>query len=704
MKIIKTVMGITLAALFLCSTTTSGLATIQDQFPIGIFWPPSPLNTTSASYQEIADMNANFVLMGNGNDNFTENDTALGLAAAKGLKVFVDDSRMIWNRTHISQSTTGNGKYVFNTSSLGQTITTPQGTGWGLNKVKMYIDKTNWASGISLTLSVYNSPAKTTLIGSDTITGPVDTYYPEFDISKSVSSNTSYYLELTSNSSTAVGWVVCSSLNSYNGGMAYENGIAKSGYDFWFDIEFAQRMYNDSSQPTNSDIDDAVNHYKNNSALMGYNIIDEPQAKAYTRLQSTIDRIKLNDSSKLTYVNLFPSYADGSQLGFGDPNGGWVTPTNSFGQTFKTNSVTTNISTIQMYIDKNTWGSNEPLTLKLWSSPAKTTLIAQNTLYGSNTYYPVFTLNANVSANTAYYFELTHGGGGDNSVGWVIRSSDGVDWMPYGTAYINGNSYNADLWFTINQNITAFSYEDYVYKWASLKPDFLMYDHYPFIENNQFRSSYYSDLEIIRKQSVAQSIPFWTYIQSCGITGFMRTPTVAEMRYQIYTSLAYGAKGYSYFLYSTPDGDGFHDGIILPNGSKNSILYNGATEINAEVLKLGPTLNSLTSMGVYHTGSIPASTTALPSNFFWKPTDENQPVIIGYFQNSSGRKYIFAVNRDFENSRTISFSIPTKPANVNEISKTTGSEVNTNYNSSTGILSSSFAAGEGRLYILPSGY
>jgi hypothetical protein len=675
-----------------------------DPFPIGIFWPPSPEDTSYSTYQDIADMNATFVLMGNGNNNFTENDGALTYAASNGLKVIVDDERLVWNTIQVEQKSTGHGKYVSNSNSLGQTVISPWGTGWGLNKVKIYIDKNYWPSNVSLTLSVYDSPSKTTLIGSDTITGPVDTYYPEFAIHKAVSQHTTYYLELTSDNPTSVGWVVTSLTDTYTDGMAYENGVAQLGYDFWFDVEFAQRMYNDSSQPSNSDIDDVVNHYKNNSALYGYNIFDEPGANTYSRIQATIDRIRSTDSNNITYVNLFPSYAATSQLGLDNVNGGPVTPSSPFGQTFKTNSVTTTISTIQLYIDKTTWGTNEPLTLKLWDSSDKTSLIAQDTMNGSSTNYPIFNLDTSVSANTSYYFELTHNGGGDNTVGWVIRSSDGVDWVPYGTAYINGGSIDADLWFTINQNITALTFEDYVYKWASLKPDFLMYDHYPFLENNQFSTTYYSDMEIIRRQALAQSVPFWTYIQSCGITGFMRAPNTAEMRYHVYTSLAYGAKGYSYFLYSTPSGDGFHSGIILADGTKNTALYNGATSINGEVKKLGPVLKELTSIDVYHTGTLPASTTQLPTNFYWQVTNSNDPVIVGSFQDSNGRKYIMVVNRDFSNSRMISFTLSSKPSNVTEVSKSTGLEVNTNYNSSTGVLSSNFEAGEGRLYALPISY
>jgi len=421
-------------------------------------------------------------------------------------------------------------------------------------------------------------------------------------------------------------------------------------------------------------------------------------------LFDTVERFRYNTPSKSGFVNIFPDYV-ASPI-FGSADGNYVTSTSSLGQSFTTNSVTTAISTMQLYIDRNSWGTGETLTLKIWNSPSKTTLIAQSSLTSqpaSN--YPQFTLNASVSANTAYFWELTHNGGGDNAIGWVINSG-GNDWERSGNAYINGTSYpNSDFWFTINQNLTCGSYEDYVYRWAKMRPDFLMYDYYPWlITANSIRSSYYSNMEIIRNQSLKAQIPFWTYIQSSGDTGYLRVPNASEMRYQIYTSLAYGCKGYSYFLYWTPSGSSINNGLILSDGTVNTPVYNAARDINAEVLNLGATLNTLTSQNIYHTGALPSGTTELPSSFFFKPSDTSLPVVIGYFTNSSGRKFIMAVNRDIANSRTISFNLYPKPSSMTEISKTTGSEISTNYNSSTGIISGSFAPGEGKLFALPAGY
>jgi len=693
----------TALAAFVLTTGVSPVHAVTpsvDPFPIGIFWSPDAENTTSTKYQEIKDMNATYVLLSNGIYGYELTDAALTQCAAAGLKCVIQDNRLGSHKFYVEQTIGNDGKFVSNSNSLGQTFTTPADPDTALDTVQLNIDKTQWTAGRTLTLSLYDSPSKTSLIGRASITGPVSDNYPIFGLYKWLSPNTSYYMELTSNDSANIGWVVGSTTDVYSGGTAYQGGLPISNYDFWFKLHYGQKMYSGGAEPSVADIQEIANHYKTNSAFLGYNLMDEPSAEAMTGLQRTAELFKQEDPNHLTYVNLLPTYA--GNLGFGGQTGVFVNPAQSVGQSFKTNSTTTSISTIQLYMEKSQWGTNEPLTLKLWNSPAKTTLIAQQTLSGASTNYPQFTLNASVSPSTTYYWELTHEGGGDNSVGWVVKSTNGTKWEKDGTAYLAGSPTDGDFWFTLNQNLTAFSYEDYVYRWASKDPDFMMYDHYPFGVSGGISTDYYSNMEIIRRQSLAASIDFWTYIQSVGITGALKAPTEGEMRYQVYTSLAYGAKGINYFTYETPSGQGeaFHDGILLPDGTKNA-SYTYAQTINAEVLKLGPKLLSLTSRAVYHTGTLPGGTTALPSSFFLQPSNPSDPLVIGYSTDTDGRRYIMVTNRDTINSRTVSFVLPSKPGAVTEVSKTTGTEVSTNYNVSTGTLSSSFAPGEGRLYALP---
>lgn len=678
------------------------------EFPIGIFYPPPPAETTLAKYQQIKDMNANLIVGASVINTPETNDAALAIADSLGLKFLVDDYRFHWRSEMVQQPVYNHGYFVSNTNRLGQTFRTPAGSGWYLSYAQLKIDPGTWGSGTTLTLRIYDSPARTTMLGSASIAGPQTVYDHGFGFGIPLAANTTYYMELTSNSATHVGWVTANTANPYANGTFYQNGTADPGTDLMFYLSFSQQAYNDRSSPNDTDVDWVANYYKTKSGILGYNLYDEPGATLFNRVAAVRERLRSIDPGRMAFVNLFPNVATDALLKVNAVSGEFSRPASVLGQSFTTAAGQTAINTIQLWIDHLQWGSGEALTLRLWNSPSKTSLIAQTTLTGSSTNWPVFTLNAAVSANTSYYWELTHNGGGDQSIGWVVRTEDGLKLVKNGTGtgYVNGTAISSDFWFVVNQQIQGGSYEDYVYRWTLQKPDIMAFDHYPFKADGTMTTNYYDNLEIIRKQSLLAGLDFWSYIQSVGITGHLRKPSQNDLRYQIYTNLAYGAKGYIYFTYRTPgieaSGEPFHSGLILPDGTTND-TYGYATTLNAEVLKLGPTLLGLKSQAVYHTGTLPASTTAVPSGFFWQPST-SLPSVIGSFTNSSGRKYVMVVNRDEANSRTLSFTLPGKPSTVTEVSKSTGLEVSTSYNATTGAISASFAPGEGKLYALPAGF
>ena len=64
------------------------------EYPIGIWWPPPPAETTVERYQQIADAGFNFVIDGNGVFNDTTNQVALQAAAASGLRFLLTDKTL----------------------------------------------------------------------------------------------------------------------------------------------------------------------------------------------------------------------------------------------------------------------------------------------------------------------------------------------------------------------------------------------------------------------------------------------------------------------------------------------------------------------------------------------------------------------------------------------------------------------------------
>ncbi|MFD2328058.1 choice-of-anchor R domain-containing protein [Cohnella sp. GCM10020058] len=105
--------------------------------------------------------------------------------------------------------------------SFGQTFTTPNTPDIAIDTVELFMDQNLPASGQKMTLKLYDSPSKTTLIGSSSITGPAGTIHPVFYFYKWLTPNTTYYMELTADGPSAQSYVIYHNSDAYSGGTAY---------------------------------------------------------------------------------------------------------------------------------------------------------------------------------------------------------------------------------------------------------------------------------------------------------------------------------------------------------------------------------------------------------------------------------------------------------------------------------------------------
>jgi len=84
-----------------------------------------------------------------------------------------------------------------------------------------------------------------------------------------------------------------------------------------------------------------------------------------------------------------------------------------------------------------------------------------------------------------------------------------------------------------------------------VKPDLISYDHYQFRANSD-GDQYFLNLSLIREFALASKLPFLNIVQACSWTPSMRVPNGDELRYLVYTTLAYGAQGISYYVTAGP--------------------------------------------------------------------------------------------------------------------------------------------------------
>jgi hypothetical protein len=236
---------------------------------------------------------------------------------------------------------------------------------------------------------------------------------------------------------------------------------------------------------------------------------------------------------------------------------------------------------------------------------------------------------------------------------------------------------------------------------VEVKPDVLSMDHYPYFKPNvDGRESYCQTLEIMRSESLKAGIPFWNFFNTMPF-GDHTDPTEAQLRWQIYTSLAYGAKGVMYFCYWTPSSPEFpKGGAIITRAGKRTRHYDEARRINAGIKNLGPTLMQMTNSGVLRIGASSPATNRLAGTGLQSISEGEY--LIGVFRHSDGRRAVLIHNYQFAYSQwpTVEFDVDSQK--VMEVSKTTGKESQVEDDSpDMPGLQLSFDAGEGRLFLLP---
>ena len=237
--------------------------------------------------------------------------------------------------------------------------------------------------------------------------------------------------------------------------------------------------------------------------------------------------------------------------------------------------------------------------------------------------------------------------------------------------------------------------EDYL---STVKPKLLSYDHYALVGDGE-RAEYFDNLEVIRAGALKHGIPWMNIILSTPHFGY-RNPSMADLRWQVYTTLAYGATGIAYFTYWTPDPTIFRNGIINEKGERTE-HYEMVKKLNAEIRSLAPTLLKLESVGVYHTGKLPISTRALPADTLIKGT-AGADLVIGLFKGPNDSDWFMLTNRDIRKPASAVVTLAAPGAKVMEISKTTGKPFAVPESDlvTPGVLKLKFEAGEGRLFML----
>ncbi len=148
--------------------------------------------------------------------------------------------------------------------------------------------------------------------------------------------------------------------------------------------------------------------------------------------------------------------------------------------------------------------------------------------------------------------------------------------------------------------------------------------------------------------------PLWGYAQYSQYDGFRRAAE-SDLRVQVYTWLAHGAKGMTYFSYRTPRPHAIGPGLqyerfdeAIIEGSTPSVGYGYeiVRPLNIELHFLSRKLTGFTLRGVWFTGDVPPGGALLRRAAPCPVTHINGPdTIVASFEDASAEHWVLVVNR-----------------------------------------------------------
>ena len=200
----------------------------------------------------------------------------------------------------------------------------------------------------------------------------------------------------------------------------------------------------------------------------------------------------------------------------------------------------------------------------------------------------------------------------------------------------------------VGEETLGSTYEEHVKLFTkTVKTTMLSFDHYPVLESGAVRNGWWYNLEVISREAAAAGLPMWAFTLSTAHKPYP-VATLASLRLQLYTDLAYGAQCLQYFTYwcPTPGTWDFHDAPIAEDGTKTAV-YDIVKAMNKEIQARAGIFVGCKVNKVYHTSSeLPYGVTALPSQLPepLKSLDTNGYGALVSFLEKGDYQYVMLVN------------------------------------------------------------
>jgi len=188
------------------------------------------------------------------------------------------------------------------------------------------------------------------------------------------------------------------------------------------------------------------------------------------------------------------------------------------------------------------------------------------------------------------------------------------------------------------------TYEEHLEKFVeTVKPSYISYDHYALMDDGSLRHGYFQNLESVRRVSLRHDLPFWNIVLSNSHFRYA-DPTLDGLRFQVYTTLAYGGRGISYFTYFISATGNYRLSPIDQFGNKTP-TWDMLRNVNLQIHKLGPTYLKLKSINVFHHPEVPEGCGGIETSRHIAVINGGD-FVVGEFFDNDGNPFVMVVNKD----------------------------------------------------------
>jgi hypothetical protein len=221
-----------------------------------------------------------------------------------------------------------------------------------------------------------------------------------------------------------------------------------------------------------------------------------------------------------------------------------------------------------------------------------------------------------------------------------------------------------------NNQLEGLSYPQYVQMFIqTCRPTFISYDHYALMDDGSLRNGYWQNLEEVHAASRSSGIPFCSILLSVGHFNY-REPSATDLRFEVYSALAYGARGIAYFTYFAST-TGNYRGAPVDQFGNTTPTWSYMQNVNLQVQKLAPTLLQLTCNDTHHFTNIPEGCHGPGANSLVTRCDGGD-FVCGEFTHHDRSRYVLLTNKDLTKSAACVPHFIRPPRHVQKVSPYSG--------------------------------